>query len=231
VAWHLEALRKPKREQPLLDDWEERCDPRVLRRRLAKYERYLRSAGGWGATTTRAQELQQIVTRLTDRTRLFELEEYEVKMREWQERHREDPRLWHGKTRPKRPGWLKEVDTDERIQAARERRIEAPLQPLAPDPRQVRLARNLAESNARDARKRAQQHDALESRVHELLDWVWGECRLMHVGEEIDGWLYVDDEHGIPRATTPTRAAALAACAVRLSTGWAFPPETARGRA
>jgi hypothetical protein len=52
----------------------------------------------------------------------------------------------------------------------------------------------------------------------------------MHIGEEIDGWLYIDDAHGVPRSTTPSRAAALAACAVRLSTGWAFPPETARGR-
>jgi hypothetical protein len=85
-------------------------------------------------------------------------------------------------------------------------------------------------SNKRAARLAARKHDAHTARVVELLDWAWGEARLMHIGQVVDGGLYIDDEHGIPRATTPTRAAALAACAVRLSTGWAFPPETARGR-
>ena len=90
--------------------------------------------------------------------------------------------------------------------------------------------RNTHEVTSHEERKRA----ALESHVVTLLDWAWGEGRRMHIGEEIDTeqgtWLYIDDAHGVPRSTTPSRAAALASCAVRLSTGWAFPPETARGR-
>ena len=231
IAWRLKALCKGHtRIEPLVDDWSTRCDPRVLRRRLTKYERYLRVAGGWIAKTDRALELQQIVTRLTDRTKQYELEEYESKLSEWRDMHAEDPMLYHGKTKPKRPGWLKEADTDEIIRDKRERRINAALKPLAPDPRKARLERAQIVSDRQYERKQEKRRSTLEAHVHALLDWAWGEARLMHIGEEIDGWLYIDDAHGVPRASTPSRAAALAACAVRLATGWAFPPETSRGR-
>jgi hypothetical protein len=105
----------------------------------------------------------------------------------------------------------------------------AQLQPVR-DERAERLERAQIVSDRQYERKQEKRRATLESHVVTLLDWAWGEGRRMHIGEEIDGWLYIDDAHGVPRSTTPSRAAALASCAVRLSTGWAFPPETARGR-
>jgi hypothetical protein len=107
--------------------------------------------------------------------------------------------------------------------------MDAQLQPVR-DERAERLERAQIVSDRKASLQQERKRATLESHVVTLLDWAWGEGRRMRIGEEIDEWLYIDDAHGVPRASTPSRAAALAACAVRLSTGWAFPPETARGR-
>jgi len=248
VEWRLGQLRTGV---PSMQPWQETTNRRKLRKWIRRLATRLADARIAGAATA---EIEAELQGVTDKERLLALEEYDRNLREWLDetggtrkraprtpaerrgaqggkRGRAPGQKYEGTIAPKRPAWLVDID----VQDKRDKRIEAPLQPLAPDPRQVRLERARQESDARDARKRAQQHDAQQGRIVELLDWVWGECRLMHVGEEIatdqGTWLYVDDEHGVPRATTPTRAAALAACAVRLSTGWAFPPETRRGRA
>lgn len=230
IAWRLQELRKPPK--PIADDWNTTCNPRTLARRLAKYERYLRTAGGPYAGTPQATELAQTVDRVRDRLRKCQLDDYEMRLNLWRADHAEDPVAYPPKSIPKRPWWWALEQKEEAVRERRERHI--PLKPLPPDPHQVRLAAAQAASDARTSRLAARKHTAHTARIKELLDWAWGECRLMHIGELVEteqgAWLYVDDAHGIPRASTPTRAAALAACSVRLTTGWAFPPETARGR-
>lgn len=142
----------------------------------------------------------------------------------------------HAPHRPRRPQWLLEEERAaerERIEQTRMKR--SLCAQVAIEARENKaLINNWIISERSEALRKESKVDRLASHVHALLDWAWGEGRRMHIGEEIGTeqgtWLYIDDAHGVPRSTTPSRAAALAACAVRLSTGWAFPPETARGR-
>jgi hypothetical protein len=257
VAWRLKMLRNGKPQG--LVHWQETDAPKKLRVWIKRIEERIADARIAGTSAAAAEtELQ----RVQDKLKLIELEAYDIALRAWhaegahlraRPRPHRDRKLTRGGRRgrpprhelaepqtrdaaPKRPHWMIEEDARQREIDRDDKRIAKLVRTLKPlqaaDPKEVcESIRAKRLSATHEERKRA----ALESRVHELLDWVWGECRLMHVGEEIateqGTWLYVDDEHGIPRATTTTRAAALAACAVRLSTGWAFPPETARGRA
>lgn len=247
VEWRLGQLRTGV---PSMQPWQETANRRKLRKWIRRLALRLADARIAGAATA---EIEAELQRVTDKERLLALEEYDQQLREWLDatggtrkraprtpaerrgaqggkRGRAPGQKYEGlQIAPKRPTWLVDLDVQER----RDKRIATPLQPLR-DKHAELLEKHAIKSNRKDATERERKRAALESRVHELLDWVWGECRLMHVGllvpTEQGTWIYVDDEHGIPRATTPTRAAALAACAVRLSTGWAFPPETARGR-
>jgi hypothetical protein len=245
VEWRLGLLRKGI---PGMQPWQETADRRKLRKWKRRLEMRLTDARIAGTPTIGIEsELQGV----TDKERMLALEEYDQKLREWldaiggqRKRAPRTPAERRGarggrrgrrpgdtceNTAPHRPQWLIDLD----VQAARDELMDAQLQPVR-DERAERLERAQIVSDRKASLQQEKRRATLESHVVTLLDWAWGEGRRMHIGEEIDTeqgtWLYIDDAHGVPRASTPSRAAALASCAVRLSTGWAFPPETARGR-
>jgi hypothetical protein len=234
VEWRLARLRGAPQG---LIDWRDTNDRKKLRIWIKRLAQRLFDAQMNGTAT---QALAEELRRVEDKNTRLEIEEYDMRLAVWRIENAglrprpRAPRLNRKLTRgnrlgrpPNAPGYHEthapHMPRRGIAQFTAEQVRQAAVQNKAHTSFEVQHTHEL---HVREAKRR----EVLESRIHELLDWAWGEARLMHIGQVVDGWLYVDDEHGIPRATTPTRAAALAACAVRLSTGWAFPPETARGR-
>jgi hypothetical protein len=255
VEWRLASLRGAPQG---LVDWRDTDKLPKLRKWVKRLTQKLfdaRMAGQLDAAAQLTIELQ----RVQDKYTALELDEYDQRLRLWQTENagirlrprgpRPNRKLTkgnrrgrppnspgyhetHAPHRPRRPQWLLEEErAAERERIERMRMKRSLCAQVASEARETKMhTNNWINSERGEALRAEKRRAALESHVHALLDWAWGEGRRMHIGELVDGWLYIDDAHGVPRSTTPSRAAALAACAVRLSTGWAFPPETARGR-
>jgi hypothetical protein len=248
VEWQLGLLRKPNKK--LVDEQDfELADPAVLRRRLKKYETRVLNAGG---VTCAPKELLVAVERVRDRLRLREWEEYEARLADWRaltpgacvrtprksltrterilrqgkSRGRTAGFTWDGSDKPKRPPWLREMQDNDRAQERRDSRSGRALPNLTTQTWHEKEVERVHAVLARRARaKQARKRSHLEALQVNLLDWAWGVGRCG--GLLVDGWLYFDCAD-VPYESL--RQHVLEAVAVRCTTGWAFPPETARGR-
>jgi hypothetical protein len=260
VEWRLASLRGAPQG---LVDWRDTTNRKKLRLWIRRLTQRLFDAKIDGACEETRLAIETELQRVQDKSTALEIEDYDQRLRLWQTENagiRPRPRgprpnrkltkgnrrgrppnspgyhETHAPHRPRRPQWLLEEErAAERERIERMRMKRSLCAQVASEARETKMhTNNWIKSERGEALRAEKQRATLESHVHALLDWAWGEGRRMHIGEEIDTeqgtWLYIDDAHGVPRASTPSRAAALAACAVRLSTGWAFPPETARGR-
>ena len=229
-AQQLDELRQQREALRVLVStlapWQTSDDLPLLRKWRKKLEKQVQDAG-------QLDEPAEL-TAVKDKIHRIELEEYDFRLRLWRGLH---PAQRNPREIPRRPRWLREQEELEAIQAKRQAQIDkwVPLQPpvggaLVDERLVIRAAR-------RAARLRARKVNHLDGLVSKLLDWVWGEARCYGLALDVDGWLYVDDTAGAtPQGTrggvphVDKRGHILAACgAVRLSTGWAFPPATGRG--
>ena len=231
----LAALRKPPEAgPPAVEDATNTINPRKLRARLRRYERKLNEAGRYSAAPA-AQEWLQLVRITTEHLRNCEQDLYEQRRREWQYAHKQDPVRF--RKRPQRPTWLRQAEEREEAAVTEARRCHinaAPLPTQTWHEKEVARVHDVLARRARVKEQRKRSH--LEALQCKLLDWAWGvgRCSGLDVDLQPDMgavgsgvWLYFD-RNDVPYESL--RQHVLASCAVRCTTGWAFPPETARGR-
>ncbi|MFA5401510.1 MAG: hypothetical protein WC359_13755 [Dehalococcoidia bacterium] len=231
----LAALRKPKAGPPAVESVTNTHDLRKLRARLRVCERKLNEAGGRYSAQPAAQEWLQLVRTVTEHLHNCEQDLYEQRCREWEYDHKQDPVRF--RKRPQRPTWLRQAEEREDAAATEARRCHINVVPLPTQTwheKEVDRVHAVLERRARVKQARKRSH--LEALQCKLLDWAWGvgRCSGLDVDLQPDMgavgsgvWLYFD-RNDVPYESL--RQHVLASCAVRCTTGWAFPPETARGR-
>jgi hypothetical protein len=224
VEADLLELRKPPAGPPAVAAATDTRDPRKLRARLKRYERKMAEAGGRYSAAPGAQAWLQLVHDTTEHLRNCEQDLYEQRCREWEYDHKQDPVRF--RKRPQRPTWLRQAEEREDAAATEARRCHINAAPLPAQTWHEKEVERVHAVLARRARAREQRKRShLEALQGKALDWAWGVGRCS--GHDVDGWLYFDAAD-VPYESL--RQHVLAAVAVRCTTGWAFPPETARGR-
>lgn len=223
IDWQLSRVAiepaKVKYASPM-QDWRTSEDIRLAKRWRKRYGEQL-SAMGFDRTQERA-ELLQTLEQLNDKIKRLELEDYDLRLSAWralQMNGTPPGRL------PRRPNWLAEEENTS-AKADRERRkvVQAARRADKSDCHeqyiQTRRADRALERSRLEAARKANHLDALRRK---LLDWVrdmraWG-AGLPVETEDGRRWTYFEDRE-IPHHDA--RQHVLRACAVRLSTGWAF---------
>jgi hypothetical protein len=227
VERELLMLRKgpPRNEPPTVEEATNTRDAGRLRYRLKRYELLCGRAGGRYSTAPEAQQWWVLVQATTQHLRNCEQDLYEQRCREWEHDHKRDPVRF--RKRPHKPLWLRQAEEREDAAATEARRCHINAVPLPTQTwHETEIARvhDVLEHRARVKEQRKRSHrEALQCKA---CDWAWGvgRCSGLPLG---DGWLYFDC-NDVPYESL--RQHVLASCAVRCTTGWAFPPCTAAGR-